>query len=222
MRKTILVISEFILFAVGVALFIYPFIIARQAARLDNSQGLSGGGGPTPICQPTSYNFQRIMTDQESQVLQVTFSNDQGKCDIFAELSTTDFDYSPTNMQDEELSAHQQKTVAWDIYPKRVGNYYIIIRTPTLEKTIGIAVTNVLGWNALQIHIWGMILALLGVVGGIGTIFGWFSKAFNFVQKKQGKSEESESIKSNVVQGTSAKTTRVNSNRQPQGKRQKR
>jgi hypothetical protein len=81
------------------------------------------------------------------------------------------------------------------------------MRTFSFKKTITISVGNVLGWNAWQIQLYSVILAVLGIVGGIGTTFGWFGKAYNMLYRKRDANKKSESIKSSPAQSKSVRVT---------------
>src|SRR5450432_2608584 len=75
MARKIGMLSSLVVFVVGVGLFLYLSFATWQLTQLDKYEGLAGGGGPIKDCDFVSFDVPRLMTDKESQVLNITFIN---------------------------------------------------------------------------------------------------------------------------------------------------
>lgn len=177
MWRKIVCISGIVVFILSLGLGSYLNGVRNQAMARDEEETVFaaiGVDGP-PFCVWQVSPPSRVMTEEESQVIEIQTSNPEDKeCVTFLTVQAPGFDLSP---HEEErkivLLPKGNGSIAWVIVPHKSGDYQVIVSDILNTKIFGITVTNVLGLSAF----WAKFLtAVGGVFGPMLTVPWWWSE----------------------------------------------
>jgi hypothetical protein len=108
----------------------------------------------------------RVMTEKESQTLRIVLANTEGveTCHTAVRLAAVNFEVAPPAA--ERLVALEPGgnpvTLLWILKPKETGSFELAVTAGSETWILGIVVTNVLGFTAVQVQILSYISSLLG------------------------------------------------------------
>jgi hypothetical protein len=191
--KTIIAVLGVILLLLGLT----SLLLLRQdrAAALAEDQLLIFGGATSEedncrnIIQEVSVP-NRVMTEKESQTLRVVLSNfdNPGTCDTTVGLAALDFDIAPASTARVVALEPGQNpvTLLWVLKPREIGAFEIAITAGNRTQVIGIVVTNVLGFTAVQVQILSYVSSFLGPML---TAPWWYER---WEKRKKVKKDEAE------------------------------
>lgn len=191
MAKRYVAIVGFVLFLVGLGLMAW---FARGRASAEHLTGVTvnpednrpeGDGGEATCKNPrmaVSVDRQ-VMTENESQALTVLLSSDVA-CEAVVSLLSTNFDLSPASKQQVvRLAPNTQGLVTWVISPQKLGTFAIVLQVGSLQESVGMTVTNVLGFSAAQVQVFSIISAVFGPV----LTVPWWVEQWQKRQEGQGE-----------------------------------
>jgi hypothetical protein len=109
---------------------------------------------------------KRVMTEKESQTLRIVVANigGAGICNTAVRLAALDFELAPAATERVVALEPDGNPVAllWILKPKETGSFEIALTAGEQTQVLGIVVTNVLGFTAVQIQILSYISSFLG------------------------------------------------------------
>ena len=198
MTKLIIAVLGVILFILGVvSLFLFR---QDRAAALAEDQLLIFGDalGEEANCRNIIQEVSvpnRVMTEKESQSLRVVVANttNPGVCNTTIGLAALDFDISPTaTARPVTLEPGAPPvTLIWILRPRELGAFEIAITAGNQAQVVGVVVTNVLGFTALQVQILSYISSFLGPM----LTAPWWYEQWQKRQEAQKKAaEKSETV----------------------------
>lgn len=194
MAKRTVAIVGFVLFIIGLMLVMW-FVRSRASAQhltfvsetpIDSRPD---GEDSKATCQDPEVVVsidRQVMTENESQAITVFLSSDVA-CEARVSMLNTNFDLSPEiKQQSVRLAPNTQGLVSWVISPQELGTFAVILQVGNFQESIGITVTNALGFTVAQVQIFSIISS---VFGPMLTVPWWVEQW----QKRKGKQTESES-----------------------------
>lgn len=192
MTKIITAILGVLLLLLGLS----SLLILRQdrisAESVDQSIFQGDSAQPTD-CHNVIQNVSlsdRVMTEKESQTLRVVLANLDGVgiCNTAVRLAALDFELSPPRT-DRPVALEPggaPVTLLWIMKPKEVGSFEIAVTAGDQTEILGIVVTNVLGFTAVQVQI---LSAISSILGPMLTAPWWYEQ---WEKRRKAKKEEAE------------------------------
>lgn len=166
-------VSGVVLFAVSIAIGCGLARSFFSAVALDfNFSAVSAGPCLHPLMD--AQLEKRIMSEKESQALKVILKVYDAKCIATVTISAPKFDIGSDKAEKViNLKPLEERELIWVIAPKETGTYVIGISAGMDNMTLGVSVTNILGFSAK----WAQVLFYIGgLFGPILTLPWWLEK----------------------------------------------
>jgi hypothetical protein len=163
---------------------------AAQSVDQSFSQGESDQPGNCRNIIRTVSLSKRVMTEKESQTLRVVVANRDGVgiCETAVRLISPDFEVAPAAT--ERLVALEPGgdpvTLLWILKPKETGSFEIVLTAGDQTQVLGIVVTNVLGFTAVQVQLLSYLSTFLGPM----LTAPWWYERWEKRQKAKKEAEE--------------------------------
>ncbi|MCI0393915.1 MAG: hypothetical protein L0332_15985 [Chloroflexi bacterium] len=165
MLSKALAVIGLILFLIGVSLLL---LFGRSQVYARGQDAV----GPRPVETPCGrllsdvFLSDRVMTERESQALNVTLVNGSGvvDCPVTVSLLAPNFDLAPPTAERNVVVpvSGEPLVLAWILSPRRTGSFEIVVTTDFESQTLGIVVTTVLGLTAGQAQVLSVLATFLG------------------------------------------------------------
>lgn len=184
----ILAVAGVVLFVAGLLGWI-AYRQARDLALSEDSGNLADAPGLGPGCNDLVALVmldQRVMTESETQALEITLRLPaDDACTVGVSLLAPNFTTTPAETTRlVTIPAGGEVDVAWIISPQEIGTFELVIIVDERSETVGITVTNTLGFTAAQVQ----ILSLIGTfLGPILTAPWWYDR---WKERQKEKKEE--------------------------------
>lgn len=150
---------------------------ARGLDTVDEFRGKTTAGMRCADVASETHVSKRIISENESVLVTVTLTNRlPEKCEAEVKIYISDFDISPPQAsQSVEFSSDQERAnVLWSIRPRKGGEFQLAtLVVQERVETVGIIVTNFLGFTPFQ----AQILSIMGsALGPVLTVPWWYER----------------------------------------------
>jgi hypothetical protein len=161
-----------VIFAVALWLNSTLNATGASASKLDKRDVKQGMVIGEPLCAWVAEITDRVMSENETRALMVRADNKTDEsCKSMVRLVSPGFSVNPREEEQTlAVPAGRSGSLAWVLTPNKTGSFEIIVTDDLTTQSLGLQVTDVLGFTVEQ----AKLLSWLGSVLGPMCTFPWW------------------------------------------------